>query len=104
MMTPRSGELTVESLESKVFKFISFVAEIACLVKAYDKGFESISIPQLRGKLLRVVGIGNTAYAHTVKMTVGRIKILNENGLVAHKQALSQALGVGPVGKRAHLH
>ncbi len=96
--------MIVESLESKVFQFILFVAEIAGLVKAHDKGFESIGIPQLRGKLLRGVGICNTAYAHTVKMSVGRIKILNEDGLVAREQALAEALGIGAIGKRSHLH
>jgi len=38
------------------------------------------------------------------KNSVGRIKILDKDGLVARQQAFAQALGIGVIGKRAHLH
>src|SRR5882762_1442821 len=104
MRTPRNAELTVESLRLKVFQFVSFVAEIAGLVKPHYECLESVGIPELRGKVLRGVGIWNPAYAHAVKMSVGRIKILDKDGLVAREQALAQALGIGAISKRAHLH
>src|ERR1700674_372842 len=104
MVTPRGSELTVKSLESKVFHFISFVAGIVHQVKSHDERLKSICIPQLRGEVLRGVRIWNTANADAVKMSGGRIKILNKDGLVMREQSLAQALGVAAIGKRAHLH
>ena len=103
-MTPRGSDLTVKSLESKGFHSISFVAGIVCQVKTHDECLKSIRIPQFPGKVLRGVGTWNTAYADTVKVAGWRIIILNENGLIARKQALAQTLGVAAIGKRAHLH
>src|ERR1700732_3128635 len=104
MVTPGGSELTVKSLESKVFHFISFVAGIVCQVKTHDERLKPICIPQLRGELLRGVGIWRSANAHAVKMPGRRIKILNKDGLIAREQALAQAFGVAAIGKRAHLH
>jgi hypothetical protein len=104
MLTPHNTESKVENLESKVFHFISFVAGTVCQVKTHDECLKSIGIPQLRGKVLRGVGIWHSAHAHAVKMSGGRIKILNKDGLVAREQALAQALGVTAIGKRPYLH
>src|SRR6266446_5459029 len=95
--TPRNAGLIVESLQLTVFQFISFVAGIAGLVKPHYECLESVGIPQLRGKVLRSVGIGNAAYTHAVKMSVGPIKILDKDGLVSREQELAQALGVGAI-------
>jgi hypothetical protein len=104
MVIPRGSELTVKSLASKVFHFISFVPGIVRHVKTHDERLKSIRIPQLRGEVLRGVRTWSTANAHAVKMSGGRIKILNKDGLVAREQALAQTVGVAAIGKRAHLY
>src|ERR1700731_3354167 len=104
MVTPRGTGLTTESLQSRVLQSILFVARIVCQVETHDECLKSIGIPQLRGEVLRGVRTWNAAHTHSVKMSGGRIKILNKDGLVARQQALAQTLGVAAIGKRPHLY
>jgi len=96
MRTPRSTELTVEVWSGTFFN--SFHLSPRSLVwssRTTMFGIRRHSV--IARKVLRGVGIWNTAYAHAVKMSVGRIKILIR-WAVARQQAFAQALGIGVIG------
>src|SRR5229473_6318387 len=76
----------------------------AAFIQAHDHRRKPFTAAKLLAELMRRVFSRNSADAHAIKQTVGRIILLDENRRVRSIQALAQTLGIAAVAKRADLH